>query len=170
MTGYVYAMETDAAYKFGYSTNPWRRISHVRRGVDIEVRMRGFVKGTRDQEMRLHELLKRHSVGGEWYRRDTVTNQVAALFPHQTRPNVLRLVETSYDGDKSEFVELLRAVMHENEPILIGLERIADETGITFRRLKSLWYGESVRVSRSDFDRMRAMALRVRRALGGGAP
>lgn len=68
-TDYVYVVISDSLVrmKIGYSTKPWKRLESLKTSIpDLEM-LRIYQKADREDEKRLHLLLKKFSLGREWF-------------------------------------------------------------------------------------------------------
>ena len=77
--GYVYfagVKEDDTLYKIGFSTDVDKRIQSLQTASAHHLMLSHCVQGTKADERRLHELLARERVVGEWFR-GTDTHYVA---------------------------------------------------------------------------------------------
>lgn len=71
--GYVYAIgegSLDSPIKVGWSNDPLKRLRNLQQHHPYELKLLGFVPGTRSYEQSLHERFNRLHLRGEWFKAD----------------------------------------------------------------------------------------------------
>jgi hypothetical protein len=63
----VYFLETDNAWKIGFSTMPSKRLASYRTTMPNKIISEKFVRASRAQERWAHKLLAAHCIRGEWF-------------------------------------------------------------------------------------------------------
>lgn len=162
---FVYALEADQAFKFGISCNPHYRAPSLGHAFGPS-RLIGYVPGTMEQERRLHASLLAYSMRGEWYAKNDVTRAAASLF--EGCPDMCISGANSRRDENLRHLaaakEMLATLMLPGEFTMSFLARIANELGVSFRFVKSIWYQESASIQAGDLDRIkRAVAPPVAR-------
>lgn len=76
----VYAVlaDTDAAVKFGVSSDPHTRMSSLQNGNPHDLRLLGQVDGGREVERKIFKALEKYRLRGEWFRYTGPVKTVAA--------------------------------------------------------------------------------------------
>lgn len=70
MTGFIYAIEAEnGLVKIGFTTSLTTRLSHLRANNCLELTPRGFIRGTEDDEEKIHARLSDECASGEWFRK-----------------------------------------------------------------------------------------------------
>ena len=158
-SGYCYVAQAGDLYKFGWSDDPRQRVFSLSGQIGQHVTLIGFVKGGRVQEGRLHELLRRFRVHGEWYHKNHVTDRVAALFPrkgafHKTNRDLFAAVRS----DRDEARELMRQCLEPGRPVLAQVAAIGASLGMGRRRARAIWGREARVVLPAEMASLRALA------------
>jgi len=161
--GYCYAMETDDAFKFGFSSEPWRRLAGINSTTPTPARMLGYVAASKIQEARLHELLRKFKIRGEWYCKCPVTVAVANLFPAKSparSPRVMIGPELNEPAAAEARAALEGAICDATSFGLVW-DDIAAKSGLSSRRIRGIWHGEARRIMPREIELIReAVALR----------
>lgn len=168
--GYCYAAEAADFIKFGFSDDPSIRVSGLRSAAGGPVKLLGYVKGSRQQEARLHELLHRHVSHGEWYFKTDAVVRAAALFPpRRTVPAVTRdMFRTLRSGrDRDEAQKLLRACLKPGCTMLAQLPDMARDLGMTPRRARAIFNREARIITPNEMEALRQLARRARSFFDG---
>lgn len=74
--GYIYFLWIGPRVKIGFSTNPYRRLHELRTGMSAPMDKIAVVKGSTQDERRLHKRLKIYHSHGEWFRADEFVNRL----------------------------------------------------------------------------------------------
>jgi len=53
--------------KIGNSISPHKRISSIQTGCPFEIKMFGFINGTKKDEKKFHNKFAKHRISGEWF-------------------------------------------------------------------------------------------------------
>jgi hypothetical protein len=85
---YFIACEPLEAVKIGYtSNNPYARLTALQTGSAAPLKMLCYVRGTQDEERRLHEAFAKLCIHREWFRLEyTLRDFVWYLMKHETEP------------------------------------------------------------------------------------
>ncbi len=68
MTSYVYFIsDSSGSIKIGFSANPAERLIGLKVGTTCDLKLLGFVEGSRSQEKQLHAFLADYRINGEWF-------------------------------------------------------------------------------------------------------
>lgn len=160
--GYCYAAESREFYKFGHSHDPSRRVFNLSSQVGETVKLLGYARGSLIQEARLHELLHRHLSHGEWYVKNKITAAVAELFPaHRVVPLAVRdafAAMRGEQGDKKEASALLRSCFLPGTPMLGQIKFLANELGMSPRRVRAIVGREARLISTREVEAIRQLA------------
>lgn len=161
--GYCYAIETDDAFKFGFSSEPWRRLAGINSTTPSPARMVGYVAASKIQEARLHELLRKFKIRGEWYRKCPITIAIARLFPVRSAargPSGLKSPELNGPA-AIEARSALEAAICDAANLSAVWDDIATKSGLSPRRVRGIWHGEARRIMPREIELIReAVALR----------
>lgn len=156
-------MEIDDAFKFGFSSEPWRRLAGINSTTPTPAKMVGYVAASKTQEARLHELLRKFKIRGEWYRKCPVTEAVANLFPAKSQSRSPRLL-VSPDLNEPAAVEArsaLEGAICDATSFGVVWDDIAAKSGLSARRIRGIWHGEARRIMPREIELIReAVALR----------
>lgn len=78
------------AIKIGVSNDPRRRLDTMQTGSAEPLELLGVLPGQFEEERRLHEMLKRHRIHGEWFRGDA---ELGAAVERLLRPSIKELID-----------------------------------------------------------------------------
>jgi hypothetical protein len=70
MIGYVYAVESGDAVKIGWAKDPVRRLSELRVGSPVLLRLVGVMKADRMREKEIHAACDKWRIRGEWFKNE----------------------------------------------------------------------------------------------------
>lgn len=161
----VYVIAAPGRIKVGYSERPEQRLSTLRRN-DIEALcLLGSIGGTRRLEKHVHLLLATFRLRGEWYRDCAdVRCAVGRLLRGEIRepaPSVQQVAAGNLKDDVRRLVEKVAGSRGVNESRRDWLHRAATAHGLSYRQIKSAFYGELIDPLSKPVTRLRGIANRV---------
>jgi hypothetical protein len=70
--GYVYFAIVGDSVKIGFSKRPLARVGQLATGMSTVPRMIVAIRGRQEHEARIHDIVKRHCIRGEWFKANSV--------------------------------------------------------------------------------------------------
>jgi hypothetical protein len=161
---FVYILQGELGpVKIGFTTSLNQRMSVLRTGGYIGMRILRLIEGGKLLEQWFHERFAANHRAGEWFTFDpdmlTVVPPVLTEAPKEIR-------DPSFEKILIELQKILKAVADTAPPgatLHAKITHVAERLGFKRSRIKNIWYGEVNTVSATEADQIRSAHLVVLR-------